>query len=96
MSPDKTTFEDVEYVIDFAQDTISALLADPDAALFKPTVTGDSIMLAVRASRQECGRVIGRDGTVIRAIKVLCAAVARKNRCYLTIDLHNNEDADVS
>ncbi len=96
MNSENTTSEDVEYVIDFAQDTISALLADPDAAVFHPTITGDSILLAVRATRQECGRVIGRDGTVIRAIKVLCTAVARKNRCYLTIDIHNNEDADVS
>lgn len=93
MNPVETApSDDADYVIDFTRDTIAALLAEPEVAVFRHAVSGDSILLTVRASRQECGRVIGREGVVIKAINVLCNAVARKNNCYITIDIRNNDD----
>lgn len=94
MTTETATTEDIEYVTDFAKDTICALLAEPEVADFSTEVKDNSILLGIRASRQECGRVIGRDGAVIRAINVLCHAIARKNRCYIRIDLANNEGQD--
>lgn len=90
----KSEKEAAEYVFQFVRTVVCALLEDPDAATVQYAVTEGSrpeILVTLHASRQECGRVIGRNGDIIRAIQSVCYAVGRKYNMYVTINVRNTD-----
>lgn len=55
---------------------IKTLVDKPDLVVVTQTVEDNKIMLAVQVGQEDLGRVIGKDGQTIRAIRSLAAAVA--------------------
>lgn len=61
----------VEYIV-------RALVDDKDAVKVKTTETEDSVLITVSASKDEIGRIVGRDGRNAQAIRTIVRSLAGK------------------
>ena len=59
---------------------LKSLSANPDNVVVEEKVENNKICLTTRVSEQDKGKVIGKDGCIIKAVRtVLSAAAANKN-----------------
>lgn len=76
------------------RDIITSLMEDPASAQLDIATTDTdepSILVTLRAVPQECGRVIGSHGMIIKSIRTFCHALGRKHRCYVTVKVQPTE-----
>jgi uncharacterized protein len=71
----------------FLEYVVKGLVQKPDEVSVTPVETGGQTLYELRLNRQDVGRVIGKQGVTINAIRSLLAAgSARKGvRCSLEI-----------
>ena len=62
---------------------ITALVGEPDAVEITERIDGKNVRLEVRVGESDMGRVIGREGRTVKAIRsVLFVAGQKDNRRY--------------
>lgn len=59
----------------FIQDTTEKIVDKPDEVDVKTTVSTKAVIIQVRVHERDCGKIIGRRGRTIDALKVLCLAI---------------------
>ncbi len=59
----------------FVKDTTEKIVDKPDDVDVKATVSTKAIIIQVRVHDKDCGKIIGRRGRTIDALKVLCLAI---------------------
>ncbi len=59
----------------FVKDTTEKIVDKPDDVDVKATVSTKAIIIQVRVHDRDCGKIIGRRGRTIDALKVLCLAI---------------------
>lgn len=59
----------------FVKDTTENIVDKPDDVDVKATVSTKAIIIQVRVHDRDCGKIIGRRGRTIDALKVLCLAI---------------------
>ena len=64
----------------FVKDTTENIVDKPEDVDVKATVSTKAIIIQVRVHDRDCGKIIGRRGRTIDALKVLC--LATKNTQY--------------
>jgi predicted RNA-binding protein YlqC (UPF0109 family) len=65
------------------QRIISAIVGEPDAVEVTENADGKNVRLEVRVGESDMGRVIGREGRTVKAIRsVLFVAGQKHNRRY--------------
>lgn len=69
------------------QAVVSPLVSDVDAIRITSRTTDAGVILTLRVSADETGRIIGRGGETIRAIRNLMAAAARSAGTRLQLDV---------
>ncbi|NTU88311.1 MAG: KH domain-containing protein [Actinobacteria bacterium] len=67
------THEDVAGLVDML---VRSLVTDEDAVKIDSSEEGDTLRLDISVSEEEVGKVIGRQGRVIKAIRTLARAAA--------------------
>ncbi|NHJ48922.1 MAG: KH domain-containing protein [Asgard group archaeon] len=60
---------------DFVQDTTQKIVDKPEDVEVKATVSTKAVIIQVRVHDRDCGKIIGRRGRTIDALKVLCLAI---------------------
>lgn len=60
---------------DFVKDTTEKIVDKPDEVDVKTTVSTKAVIIQVRVHDKDCGKIIGRRGRTIDALKVLCLAI---------------------
>jgi len=63
------------------------LVDDPSAVLVNEVVTDDSVRYEIRVAPGDVGRVIGRQGKVIRALRVVMRSVASQGQRRVDVEL---------
>ena len=59
----------------FVQETTENIVDKPDEVDVKTTVSTKAVIVQVRVHDKDCGKIIGRRGRTIDALKVLCLAI---------------------
>ena len=63
------------------------LVDDPSAVLVNEVATDDSVRYEIRVAAGDVGRVIGRQGKVIRALRVVMRSVASQGQRRVDVEL---------
>ena len=69
------------------QAVVSPLVSEVDAIRITSRATEAGLILTLRVSQDETGRIIGRGGETIRSIRTVMAAVARAAGTRLQLDV---------
>lgn len=83
VSPDQ---EFVEYII-------KSLVNNPDDVRVTRSVDEMGVLLSVKLNPQDVGQIIGRGGSVIKAIRALTRIVGLKNRARINLKIEEPEGA---
>jgi len=59
----------------FVQNTTENIVDKPEEVEVKTTVSTKAVIIQVRVHDADCGKIIGRGGRTIDALKVLCLAI---------------------
>ena len=60
---------------DFVKDTTEKIVDKPEDVEVNSTVSTKAVIIQVRVHDRDCGKIIGRRGRTIDALKVLCLAI---------------------
>jgi predicted RNA-binding protein YlqC (UPF0109 family) len=66
---------------------IRSLVGDRDAVLVEEYPDGRNVRFEVRVGQGDMGRVIGREGRTVKAIRNILFAAGQKNGCRYFLDL---------
>jgi predicted RNA-binding protein YlqC (UPF0109 family) len=66
---------------------VKALVDKPEAVNVSEIRGHDTIVYELKVAKEDMGKVIGKKGNNIRAIRLLLGAVARKHRKKVTLEL---------
>jgi len=75
----------VEYIV-------SALVDEPEAVQVTEERHGDSVVVRVRVAQGETGKVIGRQGRVIQAIRSLVKVAAVREGVHADVQLDRSDE----
>ena len=75
----------VEYIV-------SALVDEPEAVQITEERHGDSVVVRVRVAQAETGKVIGRQGRVIQAIRSLVKVAAVREGVHADVQLDRSAE----
>lgn len=64
-----------------------SLVDDPSQVKVVENTSGSSTVLELKVAPEDMGRVIGKNGRVANAIRVLVRVVAAKNGKHVTLDI---------
>ena len=64
-----------EMLNDFVKDTTKNIVDEPESVEVKTSVSTKAVIIQVRVHDKDCGKIIGRRGRTIDALKVLCLAI---------------------
>ncbi len=66
---------------------VGSLVADPDSVDIVKRSSGDSVVFEVSVAPDDVGKVIGRQGRVIKAIRTLARAAASINGEHVEVEV---------
>ena len=64
---------------------LSKIVDNPDALLIDERSEGSKIILAVHADQKDMGKIIGKNGRIIRALRDLIKLMATKENAYVDV-----------
>ncbi len=78
----------------FLSDVLTPLLDHPEA--FKVEVAGEGRKreVLIHADERDRGRIIGKSGRMISALRTLCQAAGEKAGLRVELELHEDEEAE--
>ena len=71
---------------------IKNLVTNPDSVVVTQTQTEEKLLLKVKVEKSDMGRVIGKEGRIIRSIREIINAYAQKNHEKVSIDIDEIKD----
>lgn len=66
---------------------IKALVGEPDAVEVSENADGKNVRIAVRVAESDMGRVIGREGRTVKAIRSILFIAGQKQNKRFQLDL---------
>ena len=59
----------------YVEDTTRKIVDTPDEVQVTSSVSTKAVILQIKVAKQDCGKIIGKKGRTIDALKVLCLAI---------------------
>lgn len=72
---------------------VKTLVDHPDDIVVDEAMDGDATVLTIHAHPDDYGKVIGKSGRIIRALRDLMKVVAAKRNIYVDVEIAENEVA---
>lgn len=66
---------------------VSFLVDHPDDVVIDERVDGDATILTVHTNPEDIGKVIGKSGRIIRALRDLMKVIAAKRNMYVDVEI---------
>lgn len=77
-----------EDIIGMVESLVVPLVDDPDSVEITSTDTEDgAILVEITVAEEDAGKVIGRQGRVIKAIRTLCRAAGSRNGASVEVEI---------
>lgn len=64
-----------ELLKDYVEQTTKKIVDSPNDVVITSSVSTKAVILQIQVSKQDCGKIIGKKGRTIDALKVLCLAI---------------------
>lgn len=87
--PDRT-----DQLADYVKFVVESLVDDPDAVQVTPSFEDDELFLDIDVAHNERGRIIGKQGRLIRSLRVIVRAAAGRDGTKATVELLEPEEGD--
>ena len=69
---------------------INSMVDNPDEIIITETDSDHTIMFNLKVAKSDIGKVIGKQGRNINAIRMILSAVAAKNKKRVMLDIHED------
>lgn len=76
-----------EDIVGLVEVIVTPLIEFPDELQIESSIEGDGIIVEMRVNPEDAGKVIGRQGRVIKAIRTLARAAASKDGVQVEVEL---------
>jgi predicted RNA-binding protein YlqC (UPF0109 family) len=63
----------------YVESTTKSVVDKPEAVMVNASVSTKAIIIQVKVDSSDCGKIIGKRGRTIDALKVLCLAIKNTN-----------------
>lgn len=73
---------------------ISAIVEHPDAIEIEEKVDGEATIFVVHVHQEDMGRVIGKSGRIIKAVRDLMKVIAAKRNQFVDVELFEDAPAE--
>ncbi len=64
---------------DYIENTTKAVVDKPEVVEVSVSVSTKAIIVQIRVDQSDCGKIIGKKGRTIDALKILCLAIKNTN-----------------
>ena len=64
---------------DYVKFTMKQLVDKPEEINVQTTISTKAVIIQIKVANQDCGKVIGKKGRTIDALKLLCLAIKNTN-----------------
>ena len=90
----EATTDRTDQLADYVKFVVESLVDEPDAVQVTPSFEDDELFLDVEVADNERGRIIGKQGRLIRSLRVIVRASAGRDGTKATVELlEPDEDA---
>ncbi len=79
---------------DFLETVVRALVAHPDEVSVDRTVDEMGVLLTLKVNPEDVGMVIGRQGSIANAIRLLTKVVGMKNKARVNVRIDQPDRPD--
>ena len=76
----------------FLEDTVKALVDNPEEVKIERTVDEMGVLLTLNVSPEDMGKIIGRQGNTAKAIRILLRVVGMKNNARVNLKINEPEN----
>ena len=91
---EEATTDRTDQLADYVKYVVESLVDEPDAVQVTPSFEDDELFLDVEVADNERGRIIGKQGRLIRSLRVIVRASAGRDGTKATVELlEPDEDA---
>jgi len=59
----------------FVEETIKKMVDQPDEVSINSSISTKAVIIQIKVAQSDCGKVIGKQGRNIEAIKIICLAI---------------------
>lgn len=89
-----------ELLRDYVENTTKSVVDKPDAVEVAASITTKAVIIQIRVEKEDCGKIIGKNGRTIESLKVLCLAIKNTNfpsdSRRIIIEVLEDEDSSFS
>lgn len=64
---------------DYVESTTRKVVDEPEAVVVTASISTKAIIIQIKVEASDCGKIIGKRGRTIDALKVLCLAIKNTN-----------------
>lgn len=72
---------------------IRSLVDHPDDIIIDERIDGEATILVIHTNPEDIGKVIGKSGRIIRALRDLMKVIAAKRNMYVDVEIAEDEAA---
>jgi len=83
-------------ISDYVQFVVEHLVDNNEAVSVNPQVEGDDLYVDIEVDKSDRGRVIGKNGRLIRSLRVVVRAAAGRDGTTAHVELVEDDDEDVA
>lgn len=78
---------------DTLRSIVVSLVDHPDDVIIDERMDGDATILVIHVHAEDIGKVIGKSGRIIRAIRDLMKVIAAKRNIYIDVEISEDDRA---
>lgn len=81
------TISDLERVL---SNIVNVLVDSPEVARISTVANGSGVLFVIKVSKEDMGKVIGKDGRTAHSLRLLFHAFASKLKMQISLDISEN------
>lgn len=74
-------------VVELVEMLVKALVDDPGSVEIRATESGGTVLIEIKTAQEDIGKVIGKQGRIIRALRIVARAAAAHENKRVTIEV---------
>lgn len=80
---------------DFVEYIVKQIVDKPDEVVVERTVDEMGVLLTLKVSKEDMGKIIGKDGQTAKAIRILLRIIGSKNNSRVNLKIVEPEKEEV-
>jgi uncharacterized protein len=79
---------------DFVEHVVKQLVSDPDSVTVVRTVDEMGVLITLEVSKEDMGKIIGKNGQTAKALRVLLRVIGSKNNARVNLKIVEPEGSE--